>query len=55
MISYSESEFLDDPQTILEEAHDEVVEIVLTESDPVVIIPKSMFDMFVTEVSHLLR
>jgi len=55
MISYSESEFLDDSEAILEEAHEEVVEIVLLDADPVVIIPKSMFDMFVTEVSHLLR
>lgn len=55
MISYSESEFLEDSEAILEEAHEEVIEIVLYEADPVVIIPKSMFDMFVTEFSDLLR
>ena len=55
MKSYSEGEFLDEVLMILEEAHDEVIEVILTEADPVVIIPKSMFDMFVTELAPLIR
>jgi len=49
MKTYSESELSENVAYVLEEVDEEVIEVVREQGDSVILLPKAMFDLFITE------
>jgi len=55
MKSYSEYEFIDDVSEILDQVEHDTIEIIREEGDPVMIISRNVYDMFIHELAHMIR